>query len=577
MSTRSWLTLGLLLALAAGAGAATYLTGGVDPLQPMLRRGAAAAAPPVVDQSPLQTARLVAALATTGDEQDLSREMVRLADHEVDLAFADALREAKAHPAPLPPQARALAAHLDSCDAAVSADQAIVKGVTAALADAHGAKAEELQGELELAQAQLAIDQDAFDDAREDLNRAGGDPLGRIQHLLDEHEAAQHTADATATAAPAPIAFNASDLVTEVRSWIVLRQHAQLLSDARADATSLAASLVAAHNALESKAPSDTAPADTANQAAAAEAAAATASLAKRSGDEQDLADAYGSWLAIVSAQQRTALHGASRSALWILLTVVVVYISSRLIDRSLTAASPEQRGRQAVRVAIRFAIQLIGAALILFVVFGTPSQTPTILGLAGAGLTVALKDFILAFLGWFVLMGRNGIRVGDWVEIKGVGGEVVEIGLFRTVLLETGSWTDSGHPTGRRVTFVNSYAVEGHYFNFSTSGRWLWDELKVVVPAGGDVRRMIDAIQAMVSAETEANGRIAEQEWQRANSRYRVKAFSTAPALQVRPTPEGIEVVARYMTRAHERQEVRTRLYQQIVDLLHDTPAKTA
>ena len=51
------------------------------------------------------------------------------------------------------------------------------------------------------------------------------------------------------------------------------------------------------------------------------------------------------------------------------------------------------------------------------------------------------------------------------WVEINGVSGEVIELGIFHTVLLETGSWGDSGHPTGRRVTFTNSFAIGGHYF----------------------------------------------------------------------------------------------------------------
>ena len=61
--------------------------------------------------------------------------------------------------------------------------------------------------------------------------------------------------------------------------------------------------------------------------------------------------------------------------------------------------------------MVIRFATQVLGVLLGLFVIFGAPKQMPTILGLAGAGLTVALKDFIVAFVGWFVLMGRNGIR----------------------------------------------------------------------------------------------------------------------------------------------------------------------
>lgn len=122
---------------------------------------------------------------------------------------------------------------------------------------------------------------------------------------------------------------------------------------------------------------------------------------------------------------------------------------------------------------------------MILLVVFGPPNQLATVLALAGADPTVALKDFIVGFFGWFVLMGRNRIRIGDWVEINGVAGEVVEIGLLHTVLLETGNWTDAGHPTGRRVSFVNSYAIEDHYFNFPT----LWSVALGRPSAGGSVR----------------------------------------------------------------------------------------
>jgi small-conductance mechanosensitive channel len=99
--------------------------------------------------------------------------------------------------------------------------------------------------------------------------------------------------------------------------------------------------------------------------------------------------------------------------------------------------------------------------------------------------------------------MGQNGIRVGDWVEINGLTDEVVALNMFHTVVLETGNWTDSGHPTGRRVTFVNSYAVQGHYFNFSTSGQWLWDELKLVLPAGQNLHPIIETIHKKVVEAT--------------------------------------------------------------------------
>jgi len=208
---------------------------------------------------------------------------------------------------------------------------------------------------------------------------------------------------------------------------------------------------------------------------------------------------------------------------------------------------------------------------IILLVLFGAPSQLSTVLALAGAGLTVALKDFIVAFFGWFVLMGRHGIRPGDWVEINGIGGEVMEVGLLRTIVLETGNWNDAGHPTGRKVSFVNSFAVEGHYFNFTTTGQWLWDELDVLIPAGEDPYYLTNSVLKLVTEETRADAALAEKEWLRVTKHSAIQTFLAAPAINVRPTNLGVNLVVRYVVNAHKRYEVRTQLYQAIVGLLHD------
>jgi small-conductance mechanosensitive channel len=206
----------------------------------------------------------------------------------------------------------------------------------------------------------------------------------------------------------------------------------------------------------------------------------------------------------------------------------------------------------------------------ILLVLFGPPSQVSTIIGLATAGLTVVLKDFIVAFFGWFALMGKNGIRVGDWVEINGVSGEVIDVGLLKTVLLESGNWSDTGHPTGRQVAFSNSFAMEGHYFNFSTTGQWLWDELQVTLPASGDPYLMAEEIRKVVERETESDSAQAALDWERVTSKLGARSFSAKPAVNLRPSINGLEVAVRYITRAPQRYSVKSKLFQVIVDLLH-------
>src|SRR6202171_5310161 len=215
-------------------------------------------------------------------------------------------------------------------------------------------------------------------------------------------------------------------------------------------------------------------------------------------------------------------------------------------LERLLGKTSLDRRQVETMRTVTRVAVQICAVLFILLVIFGPPSQLGTILGLDGAGLTVGLKDFIVGFLGWFVLMGKNGIRLGDWVEINGVTGEVVELGMFHTVLLETGNWTDSSHPTGRRVTFTNSFAIEGHYFNFSTSGQWLWDQLQVVVPSGQDPYPIVDAIQKKVSEAPGDSGKQDEREWRGAVGSRDLSGLSAAPAINVKPVIGGTEIAVR-------------------------------
>ncbi|MBZ5680799.1 MAG: mechanosensitive ion channel [Acidobacteriia bacterium] len=566
----------------------------------LLARSAPRAQRSLVDLRPLLTARRMAALASTQDEQALAHEAEKIGDHEVDLAFFDALRTSEENPPKLTPEAQQLADRKNKAAQAVKDDQEAIALLTRKLAAAPEAQKDNLQDQIDVAKAQMDLDQDELDDAAEDLAQAGGDPESKIKRLKEQHESSEHNETPVGSAAnPREADYQTHTLLTVFRAWQALREKQAKLEEARQEATTKQQRLSQRHEKLTAKVEQEkenrqaakqqaTGFAKGADKAASREeskAAARTAldslkqytrdqknlaDLGRRVQDEQELTDIYGKWIGVVENRERAALHNIIGILLWILVVLLVVYLANRATDRLFTGVAAENKRIDTLRAVVKFAAQAVGAIVILFLIVGLPSQTTTILGLAGAGLTVAMKDFIVAFFGWFVLMGRNGIRVGDWVEINGVGGEVVEIGLLKTVLLETGSWSDSGHPTGRRVSFVNSFAIEGHFFNFSTSGQWMWDELQILIPPGQDPYPVIDGIQKLVEKETEANAKTAEVEWQHVTTRYKVQAFSAVPGINVLPTAAGIEVRVRYITRAYERHEARRRLYEAVVGLMH-------
>ncbi len=560
-----------------------------------------------VDQTPLLTAQSLAQMPTAAEEVPFAQGALQLGDQEMDLAFASALLDATQHPPALTAEAKQIQARLQTAEDSLAAEQAQVAQLTSADAKAGPAQKDALDNQLELAKARQELAQDQVDDAKEDLLRAGGDPQGRIQAMVEAHDAASQSSDSTKVNVTSQAEVHG--LVQLFQQWWTLHQKQLRLWQAKQDAVTTAAKFSAQHDSLDAQigekdgqstgsvapsaagivagaAPAGAASASSISAADSAAVLAATkrrsanrktmSSLDKRITNEQQLAGTYSQWIGVVAAEQRAYANRALWGALVILAISFLGLFVDDLLERVVGKMSMDRRQMATLRYTTRVTLQIIAVLLVLVVVFGPPTQLGTVLGLVGAGLTIALQDFIIAFLGWFILMGKSGIRLGDWVEIDGVTGEVVELGMVHTVLLETGNWTDSGLPTGRRVTFTNSFAVQGHYFNFSTSGQWLWDELKVVLPGGQNPYPFVSALQKKVAEATTEVVRQAEQEWKIAEKSRDRSVLSAAPTINVKPVVGGTEITVRYVTSAHQRSELRAKLNHAAVDLLgpgHETP----
>src|SRR5713226_3792281 len=203
----------------------------------------------LVDQRPLQTAQQFAKMATSAEEKPFAKQALALGDHEMDLAFAEAVQDAQEHPPVLSAQAKAIQAHMQRLEDSIDADKKRVDALTAAGAKASGAKKDALDDQLDLAKAQLELDQDEVDEARQDLTHAGGDPQGRIQAMLEQHEAASHSSDSTLINVSEPA--GARGLIHHLQQWSAWHQKQLQLWRAKHDAESKAASLSSQHAALE--------------------------------------------------------------------------------------------------------------------------------------------------------------------------------------------------------------------------------------------------------------------------------------------------------------------------------------
>jgi small-conductance mechanosensitive channel len=418
----------------------------------------------------------------------------------------------------------------------------------------------------ELAKARLALDQNELEDVQGDIARQ--DREAKLNRLLQEHQSLE---TAAATNQPKPAQAPRLDaLWNQLQAWRLLQDRKEQVLKAQRAAAAHAVKLDKDHAALDRKEAPSGDDEDLAQIAKLSNRHRTLAEYDKRIQDSQRIEKLYGNWVDLVDRRLAAVQHALLVSLTWILAIALGILLGRLAIRRAFAKLSDRRRRQQLQTVSI-LGVQLTGLLLVLLVGFGPPNQISTIIGFATAGVTLVMKDFIMAFFGWFVLIGRNGIHVGDWVEINGVGGEVIEVDMLRTVLLEVGNWTDRGHPTGRKVTFMNSFVFSGQYFNFSTSDQWLWDELTVSIPSGRDPYQTAQRILETVQRETEADAQQAERDWQRMTHKYGTRAFSAKPAVDIRPasTGLGLDVHVRYITRAPSRYEVKSRLFEEIVEVL--------
>jgi len=559
-----------------------YLTRGAMANLPFLRgklRGVGSRSSfDLVDQRPWQTIEALAPLAVSVEEKRLAREAERLADHEVDQAFAQALRQASLETRTLTGEALALQQKITNLQNVIKDDQAKVDSLMAAAKGVNPPGTDD----IDIAKAQLQLDTDELTDANEDLARMIGDKRGQIQQELATRQAAMKKfEEQNDAAASAPSALQSAKrygtLAGRISAWFDHLSRLSAISQAQAEANSSAAALTKEHADLEAKLNNGNGanPQDSATRSRVARLARmhtlsqVHSLLDDRIQTQKQLSVIYGRWIDQVQRQHQIVFHLILRSismiAFLLLFSALLAAFTRKLLDR----LKIDRRTLLTLQTIASLTIQIVTLLLVVLVIFGVPNQMPTIIGLVTAGLTVVFQDFILAFFGWFVLMGKQGIRVGDWVEINGVGGEVAEVGLFRTTLLETGNWTDKGHPTGRRINFMNGFAIRGQYFNFSTSGQWLWDEITVNIPSGPHTYQIIDDIHAAVQHETEKLTKLAVMEWRRATGAHDMGQFSAEPAVDLRPASSGVDVIVRYVTRASDRFSIRNRIYQTVIDLM--------
>ncbi|MEQ8484373.1 MAG: mechanosensitive ion channel [Pseudomonadales bacterium] len=251
------------------------------------------------------------------------------------------------------------------------------------------------------------------------------------------------------------------------------------------------------------------------------------------------------------------------------ILVVVVVVALVKYAQRTLGRYIDNAQRRYRLRKLVTFAGYVV-AVLLLSIVFSDRLAGLTVLlGVIGAGVAFALQEIIVSVAGWIALSFGRLYDVGDRVQVGGIKGDVIDIGILRTTLMECGGWISGDQYNGRIVRVGNSFIFKEPVYNYSTDFPFLWDEVTVPVRFGSDYELARREFAQVLEAVTGDYARSLQGDWRKMTDRYLLENAQLEPMVTLRLTNDWAEFVLRYVVDYKRRRGTKDRISSGVLEVI--------
>jgi small-conductance mechanosensitive channel len=247
-------------------------------------------------------------------------------------------------------------------------------------------------------------------------------------------------------------------------------------------------------------------------------------------------------------------LHGFVQQLLLFLLLAVGLYLLARIARQVITQQVTDVNQRHMLRKGIGYAYGLLLFLMAVALFADALAGLGTIIAVILAGVAIALQDVLKSMVGWLYVSGRTGVEVGSRIEVDGVVGDVIDIGIFKTTVLEIGNLVYGRQSTGRLVTIPNSRMISSNVFMSTVSNPFVWQEVRVVVTFESDWQRA-EAILREIANEihTEIAPELAKG-FKKLERRYAFKYGTLTPIVYVSLAENGVLLDLRFLIPVRRR-----------------------
>lgn len=255
-----------------------------------------------------------------------------------------------------------------------------------------------------------------------------------------------------------------------------------------------------------------------------------------------------------------------------ILIGVAIIWIIIKAIQRSLFTKIKDNDNRYRAKKFSSFIGYFLTIVLLTVVYSDKLGGLTVALGVAGAGIAFALQEVIVSFAGWIAIMFGGFYKTGDRVQLGGIKGDVMDIGVLRTTIMETGQWVDGDLYNGRIVFIANSFVFKEPVFNYSGDFPFLWDEIKIPISYGSNYELAKEIFEQVGKNIAGDLSKKSIEKWTSLQNKYRLEDAQTEPMVSLIANDNWVEFTLRYIVNYKKRRLTKSLLFTQILKKVDET-----
>ncbi len=255
-------------------------------------------------------------------------------------------------------------------------------------------------------------------------------------------------------------------------------------------------------------------------------------------------------------------------------LALAIIYLILKIVFEELGIKKVrDKKARYSFRKTVSVLFIIFVAATLIGIWIENPQSLMLAYGILAAGIAITLQDFFKNFVGGILIFVSGIYRVGDRIEIDNKTGDVIDISLMYTTLLELRGWMSGDQATGRLITMPNGVVLSQSIFNYTKDHNFIWDEIIIPITFDSDWRLAIKKFKEITQKLTKRMMIEADKSISRLEEKYYVEKRVTEPSVFMKLTDNWVELYVKYTVEVKHRRIFKDKLYKTLLKTIEKTP----